>query len=418
MIETDILVVGAGASGLMAAGFAAKAGAKVLLLEKMERPARKLRITGKGRCNLTNTAEPAEFISHFGKNGRFLHKSIGAFFSKDLIAFFNTLGVATKTERGGRVFPQSDEAQEIVDALVTWAKNCGVTIKSGSSVQGLIVEDGRIVGAKDAQGESYRCSKLVLACGGASYPGTGSSGDGYRLAKEIGHKIKSVHPALIPLITAGDTAERLQGLSLKNADVSLWIDGKKQASEFGEMLFTHFGLSGPCILSLSGKAVEALDTGKKVEVSIDLKPALDDGKLDARLQRELSEHGKKQFQNILPLLLPRTLIAVCIDEVGIEASFPCHQVSAKQRHRLRSWLKDFRLKIEGYRPIKEAIVTAGGVSLKQVDSKSMESRLVEGLYFCGEVLDIDADTGGFNLQAAFSTGVLAGKSAACALEGG
>ncbi len=406
-----VIVVGGGASGLMAAGQAAKLGAETLLLEKMERPARKLRITGKGRCNLTNVAPLREFISHFGPNGRFLRQAFSRFFTDDLVTFFEGLGVRTVTERGGRVFPVSDRAQDVVDALVTWASTCDATLRTGSPVERLLVEKERVVGA--ASGDRlYRADAVIVATGGASYPGTGSTGDGYRLAESVGHTIVPIRPALVPMETAGDVAPRLQGLSLRNVSVRLWLDGKKQAEMFGEMLFTHFGVSGPIILSLSGRIVDALRQGQSVTLSIDLKPALDEPKLDARLLRDLDAHGKRQFRTLLKDLLPSKLIPVCMDLTSISPYKMGHQITAQERKRLRAWLKDFRLEVTGHRPLAEAIITAGGVDVQEIDPRTMASRLVDGLYFAGEVLDVDADTGGYNLQAAFSTGWLAGRSAA------
>jgi predicted Rossmann fold flavoprotein len=412
MNKNQVIVVGAGAAGLMAAGQAAELGADTLLLEKMERPARKLRITGKGRCNLTNVVELEEFLQRFGTNGVFLRQAFHQFFTPDLLDFFEELGVQTVTERGGRVFPASEHAQDVVDALVHWVRKQGVALQTRSPVERLLVKGERIAGVMDSRERIYHTSSVIVATGGASYPATGSTGDGYRLAEAVGHTIVPIRPALVPLETAGGTAERLQGLSLRNAAVRLWIDGKQQADAFGEMLFTHFGVSGPMILYLSKLAVDALRAGQKVELSIDLKPALDKKTLDARLLRDLDAQGKKHFQNLLKGLLPSKLIPVCVDLVGIPAHKPAHQVTAEERTRLRKWLKDFRLKVTGHRPFEEAIVTAGGVALDEVDPRTMESRLVKGLYFAGEVLDIDANTGGFNLQAAFSTGWVAGQAAA------
>lgn len=421
-----VIVVGAGAAGLMAAGQAAGSGAHTLLLEKMDRPARKLRITGQGRCNLTNVAPLSDFLDHFGPNGRFLHQAFSRFFVSDLLEFFEELGVPTVTERGGRVFPASEEANDVADALVRWAGRQGVTLRPRSPVERLLVEEGRVVGVQlsraslraGAVGDRpersgfYRADAVVVATGGASYPATGSTGDGYRLAASAGHTIVPVRPALVPLETAGRVASRLQGLSLRNVSVRLWVDGKKVDERFGEMLFTHFGVSGPLILSLSRLAVDALRAGRYVTLSIDLKPALDERKLDARLLRDLEAHGKQQFHTLLKGLLPQKLIPVCADLTGISADKVAHQVTARERERLRTWLKDLRLEVTGYRPFAEAIITAGGVDTRQVDPYTMASRLVEGLYFAGEVLDVDADTGGYNLQAAFSTGWLAGRSAA------
>jgi predicted Rossmann fold flavoprotein len=404
----------------MAAGQAAETGAEALLLEKMPRPGRKLRITGKGRCNLTNIAPISEFISHFAPNGRFLRQTFSRFFSSELLAFLDNLGVRTVTERGGRVFPGSEQAQDIVDALAAWARKSGVTLRTGSPVGELLVEGKRMVGVRVERSSAdrgkgsrvHKADAVILATGGASYPATGSTGDGYRLAESVGHTIVPIRPSLVPLETDGDTAPRVQGLSLRNVTIRVLIEGRKQAEAHGEMLFTHFGLSGPIILSLSRQIVDALHMGQKVVLSIDLKPALDQGKLDARLLRDLETHGKQKFCTLLRGLLPAKLIPVCAELTGIPGDKLGHQITAEERKRLRLWLKDFRLEVTGHRPFTEAIVTAGGVETKEVDPRTMASRLVEGLYFAGEVLDIDADTGGYNLQAAFSTGWLAGCSAA------
>jgi len=419
MTTHQVIVVGAGAAGLMAAGQATELGADTLLLEKMRRPGCKLRITGKGRCNLTNVVPLEEFLERFGSNGVFLRQAFHQFFSSDLVAFFEELGVQTVTERGGRVFPASEHAQDVVDALVHWVRKQGVALQTRSPVERLLVEGDRVAGVEVARNPvslkkpgSYHAKAVIVATGGASYPATGSTGDGYRLAESVGHTIVPVRPALVPLETASGIAERLQGLSLRNAAVRLRVDGQQQADAFGEMLFTHFGVSGPMILYLSKPAVDALRAGHKVELSIDLKPALDHKTLDARLLRDLDAQGKKHFQNLLKALLPSKLIPVCIDLTGIPAHKPAHQVTAEERTRLRKWLKDFRLEVTGHRPFEEAIVTAGGVALDEVDPRTMESRLVKGLYFAGEVLDIDANTGGFNLQAAFSTGWVSGRAAA------
>jgi predicted Rossmann fold flavoprotein len=427
MDRYDVIVVGGGPAGMMASGMAAKAGATTMLLEKMDQPGRKLRITGKGRCNLTNSASIDDFIEHFADHGRFLYSAFSRFFSDDLMNFMHELGVQTVVERGGRVFPVDDDAQKIVLALEEWLKGNGVVLRSHSKVTKLHVRDGHIDGVSFIERQSHsnqskaagaairqRCHSraVILAAGGASYPGTGSTGDGYRLAASLGHTIVPIRPALVPLEIDGEVPARLQGLSLRNVNVRFIHEGSVFAEAFGEMLFTHFGVSGPVILSLSRKVVDALQAGHQVELSIDLKPALDEAKLDARLMRDLDRHGKRQFQTIIKDLLPRKLIPVCIEAVKIPARKPAHQITAQDRDRLHAWLKDFRLRITGHRSFKEAIVTAGGVDLREVDPRTMASKLVEGLYYAGEVLDLDADTGGYNLQAAFSTGWLAGMSAA------
>lgn len=410
-----IVVVGGGAAGLLAAGRAAHVlsgtDASVTLLEKMPRPARKLRITGKGRCNVTNMAAMPEFIGHFGAGGRFLRPAFSTFFAAELLALLGEQGVDHVVERGGRVFPASGKAQDVVDALVGWARREGARVRCDTPVRGLLVEAGR-VGGVETDGGVVPADAVIIAVGGASYTGTGSTGDGYAMAETAGHTITAIRPALVPLLTGGDTAARLQGVSLRNVRASVWSEGRKISEAFGEMVFTHFGLSGPIILTLSRTVVDLLGERRPVEISIDLKPALEHDRLDARLLRDLDENGKRQFANLLKGLLTRKLIPVCIDAVGIGADRPGHQISAAERKKLRLWLKDLRLEVTGHRPLNEAIVTAGGVTLKEVDPKTMASRRCEGLYFAGEVLDLDADTGGYNVQAAFSTGWLAGQSAA------
>lgn len=429
-VGRKVLVVGGGPAGLMAAGEAAGLGAETVLLEKNDRPGRKLLLTGKGRCNLTNIAPVSDFIDHFHPNGRFLRSAFSRYFSEDLIAFFEAHGVQTIIERGGRVFPASNDAQIVVQALVDWIQVQGVKLQTHAPVGSLIVEGDRVVGVELGRSPHPRRSSastrsgprridadaVILATGGASYPATGSTGDGYRLAESVGHTIVPIRPALVPLTTSGDMARRLQGLSLRNVTVQILEDGEARHRVFGEMLFTHFGVSGPIILTLSRQVVDALQVGESVRLSIDLKPALDPEKLDARLRRDLDAHGKRHFHTILRDLLPRKLIPVCIDLTGIPADKPAHQISADERERLRSWLKDFQLGITGHRSFAQAIITAGGVQTREVNPRTMASRRIGGLYFAGEILDIDADTGGYNLQAAFSTGWLAGRSSAQGLS--
>jgi predicted Rossmann fold flavoprotein len=412
--EGKVIVGGGGASGMMAAGRAAERGAQVLLLEKTKRLGNKLRITGKGRCNLTNVADQSDFITHFGPNGVFLRNAFARFFNRDLIDFFAAQGVPTVVERGQRVFPTSNDAHQVADALAGYLRRNGACVRFKARVEELEAEDGRIAGVRTEEGEFLTAKAVIVATGGASYPGTGSTGDGYRLAKALGHTIVPIRPALVPLLVKEGHAEALQGLSLKNVEMTLLLDGQPVTRQFGEMLFTHFGVSGPIILTLSAQAVDRLGQGE-LELSINLKPALSDQQLDRRLQRDFDRFGKRAFRNILKELLPRKMIALFVQLTGIPSGKPGHQITAAERKRLFDLLRDFRLTIVGHRPIAEAIVTAGGVSTREVDPRTMESRLVRGLYFCGEVLDINADTGGYNLQAAFSTGYVAGQSAACAV---
>ena len=410
MSQKNIIVVGGGAAGLMAAGQAAGAGARVHLLEKNSTPGRKILLTGKRRCNLTNTAPVKEFLAHFNPRGRFLTQVFYQFFHSELRAFFAELGVPTVVQRGGRVFPKSERAEDVVDALVRWNHSQGVRLETRTPVTGLILDEKRIAGVSTS-GRDYYADAVIITTGGAAFPGTGSTGDGYKLARSAGHTIIPVRPALVPLVTKGDTAPRLQGLSLRNAQVTLWVNGKKQDEIFGEMLFTHFGVSGPIILTMSRQIVAAMRDGNKVEISIDLKPALDHPTLEARLLRDIQEMGQSQFKTLLKKLLPQKLIPVCIEKTGIPADKRNNQITSKERKRLRLWLKDFRLEVTGDRSFRDAIVTAGGVKTSEVNPRTMESKLVKGLYFAGEVLDVDGDTGGYNLQAAFSTGWAAGRAA-------
>lgn len=410
--EWNVIVVGGGAAGLMAAGIAAQNGVSTLLLEKMEKPGRKLSITGKGRCNLTNQKDLREFISHFGKQGSFLYQAFSHFFVSDLITFMESQGIQTIVERGDRIFPANDDAKSITEKLIAWTRSQGVEIRTNSAVKELHVQNKQIQGVILTDGQFVPAKTVIVATGGASYTGTGSTGDGYAMAANAGHRLIPIRPALVPLKTRDDTASRLQGLSLRNVRATVLVEGKKVSSEFGEMLFTHFGLSGPIILTLSGLVVDALRENQKVEISIDLKPALDEKKLDVRLLRELDAHGNQFYTSILKTLLPQKLIAVCVQQTAIPAEKPASQINAEERKRLLHWLKDFRFMVTESLPLETAIITAGGICLDEIDPRTLQSKLIEGLYFAGEILDLNADTGGYNLQAAFSTGWLAGQSAA------
>jgi predicted Rossmann fold flavoprotein len=407
----DVIIVGAGPAGLLAAGRAAELGAKVLMLEKMRQEGRKLMITGKGRCNITNSAEIGEFITHVFPKGKFLRNAFSQYFSGDIIALLEKYGLDVTLERGGRYFPTNNKAPDVLKAILKWVNELGVEIFTGYQVEKLIVEDGEIKGLQ-ASGKIFEANKVIIATGGKSYPATGSTGDGYELARRVGHKIQKVIPALVPVETEGQIAKKLQGLNLKNVRAVVWVNGKKYGEAFGEMIFTHFGLSGPIILTLSRIMVTELQNGNKVEVSIDLKPALDEQKLDNRLIRDLNEHGKKRLANIFRQWLPSSMVPVFIEELGLDANKECHQVSSKERKQIRHLMKNFKLKVSHHRSFKEAIITAGGISTDEIRPKTMESKIVKGLYFAGEVIDLDAETGGYNLQIAYSTGWLAGNAAA------
>jgi predicted Rossmann fold flavoprotein len=409
----DVIIIGAGAAGLIAAGRAGELGAKVLVLEKMERAGRKLLITGKGRCNITNQATIAEYQKHIYPNGRLLKHAFSQFFNKDIVALLESQGVETVLERGDRIFPVSDKAADVVNALVNRTSKFDVDIEYHAKVEDILTSDQAITGVrvlKNGVKTDYFAPNVIFCTGGCSYPATGSSGDGYRLAKNVGHTTTTVLPALVPIETEGATAPDLQGLSLKNVNAIIWIDGKKQKEEFGEMLFTHFGVSGPIILTLSRFVVQEFNNKKNIELSIDLKPALDDMQLDSRLQRDLNEHGKKQIDNIFKLWLPGKLIDVFMQLANIDGTKLCNQITAAERKKIRVLMKDFRLKVSGYRSFKEAIITSGGINNAEIDFKTMESKIIKNLYFAGEVIDVDADTGGFNLQIAWSTAYLAAQS--------
>ncbi len=409
----QIIVVGAGAAGMMAAITAARAGASVLVVEPNEKVGRKLYITGKGRCNVTNACTNEELMNSIPRNGKFLFSAFSRFTSRDTMEFFERLGVPLKVERGNRVFPCSDKAADIIDALFFEMRRQGVTLLQ-DRVTDLVICDGRVVGVKtEKNGECNGCEGVILATGGASYPRTGSTGDGYRLALQAGHSVTPVRGSLVPLESNDRDCGRLQGLSLRN--VELKVTNRKNKviyRELGEMLFTHFGLSGPMILSAS--AHMNFDKDEYV-AHVDLKPALDEQKLDARLLRDFEERANQDFGNALGGLVPRSLIPVMVARTGIPADTKVHDIRKEQRRMLLETLKDFKISISGPRPVSEAIVTSGGVKVKEVDPKTMASRLVDGLYFAGELLDVDAYTGGFNLQIAWSTGHAAGESAAQAI---
>lgn len=409
----DIIIIGAGPAGLIAGIESFSPGKKILILEHMPRPALKLRMTGKGRCNITNDAPLVEFIKHFDKNGRFLRYAFSEFFNIDLLKYFEQLGVLFKLERGGRYFPHSDKAIEVVQALLSRVSSLKIPIQTNCRISKISqANNGGFTLSLESTVLPDRIStaRLLIATGGKSYPNTGSNGSGYKLAEQLGHHIISPSPALVPLETAGDTAGRLEGLSLRNALVTTWYDNKKLSEKFGEMLFTATGLSGPVILALSAEVVKLLGQGRHVTMSIDLKPALDIKLLDQRLLRDINDHGKKNFSSLLKTLLPQKMIPVFLDILAIPADKKLSHVSADERKKLRNLLKNIPFEITGHRSWHEAIITSGGVDVREINPVTMESRLVPGLYFAGEVIDIDADTGGYNLQAAFSTGWVAGRA--------
>lgn len=416
MEDYQVIVIGGGPAGLMAAGQAALQGSRTLLIEKMDRPGIKLMLTGQHRCNLTNSATIQEAVSQFNQEGRFLTQVFYRFFTAELRGFFRELGVPTVEQRGGRIFPASEDARDVVSALLGWVEKTGVEILTGTRLEELLVQDGRVVGVRTSQG-SYAASSVILATGGKAYPGTGSTGEGLELARQLGHTIQPLFPALVPLTTAGSTAQELQGLSLSNVSAAAYINQEPASSLFGELLFTHFGLSGPVILTMSREIVLALDRGAEVEIAIDLKPALSRQTLDARLLRDIQTLGRKQFSTLLEGLLPKKMIPVCVRETGIPWDKKNSQLTAAERQRLIDWLKsDFKFRVTGHRGFEQAIITAGGISTAEVEPRTMESKLIQGLYFAGEILDVDANTGGFNLQAAFSTGWAAGQAAGATSE--
>jgi len=406
----DVIVVGGGPAGLMAAGTAAGQGKKVLLLEKNNSLGRKLLITGKGRCNLTNNTDQEGLLANIPGNPSFLYSAFYTFGSQELISFFEGLGVNLKTERGNRVFPASDKALDIVQALVRYVKKQKADIRLNEPVSEikLLPEDIKEVVA--SSGRSYKCRKLILATGGLSYPGTGSTGDGYKFARNMGHKVTKLSPSLVPLKTQESWVHELQGLGLKNVGVKVSLGGKLLYQDFGEVMFTHYGISGPVTLSASRYLTDCFNKSEAEPAifSIDLKPALDHSALDKRLIRDLEKYKNKDFQNSLNDLLPQKMIPVIVELSGIPAGKKSNSVTKEERRNLGIILKELKFHITGPVGFNEAVITVGGVSVDEIKPGSMESKLVPGLYLAGELLDVDGYTGGFNLQIAFSTGYLAG----------
>lgn len=407
MKSYDVIIVGGGAAGCVAAGYAAENGKKVLVLERNRRPARKILVTGKGRCNVTNNCEPEEFFKHVRSNPRFLYSALNRFAPKETMELFEKLGVPLKTERGRRVFPVSDRALDIADALQLFIKNKNVEVEQGRAKK-LVFEDGALVGVLTEEEKFIRAQKVLISTGGLSYSATGSSGDGYELAKQAGHTIVPTRASLVGISTAEDLSEAA-GLSLKNVTLRLYDAKKKKPiyEELGEMLITHEGVSGPLVLSASSFMSTALENYR---MELDLKPGLNSEELDARILRDFSEKKNRDFINALDELLPRSFISYVVEKSGIDPETKVHQITKAQRADLVSAIKSFSIKPVELGDIEGAVVTAGGVSVKEVDPKTMESKLVPGLYFAGEVLDLDAETGGYNLQIAFATGYAAGTA--------
>ncbi|MCX7766271.1 MAG: NAD(P)/FAD-dependent oxidoreductase, partial [Candidatus Sumerlaeia bacterium] len=390
----DVIVVGGGPAGMMAAGTSASRGKRVLLLEKNEKLGKKLFLTGKGRCNITNFSAIETFIENVTRNGKFLYSAFSAFSNLDLMNFFEQLGVKLKVEQGKRVFPASDKSSDIIKALIKFLRQNNVQIKLNARVTEILAENRIVQGVKLQDGTIILGKKVILATGGMSYPETGSTGDGYEFASKLGHTIIPPEPSLVPVETTENWVRELQGLALKNVSAALIVDDKKIHSEFGEMLFTHFGVSGPIILTLSTVIKKFLAQKIPVFLSIDLKPALSEKILDVRLQRDFARYSRRQFKNALGDLLPTKLIPIIIKLSGIEPTKFVHQLTRAERHKLLHLLKDFRLTVKCLRPLAEAIITSGGVSVNEIDSTTMQSKLITGLYFAGEIIDVDALTGG------------------------
>ena len=412
----NTVIIGGGPAGLMAAISSAKNGDKVTIIEKMNSCGKKLLITGKGRCNITNNAQMDKFMENTPTNPKFLYGVFNNFTNKDIIELLKNEGVKTKVERGERVFPVSDRAQDVLEALLHILRKQNVQILTNTTAKRIITDaEKNVLGVELDDGKEIKTDKIILATGGKSYPVTGSTGDGYKLAKDLGHTITKIEPSLVPLTSHDEVCKELQGLSLRNVAIQLQICDKVVYKDFGEMLFTHFGVSGPIVLSASSylvktKDIEQILKGGKVELEIDLKPALSEEKLDARILRDFEEQKNKQFKNSLDKLLPQKLIPVIIEKTNINGSKKINEITKQERQKLVKELKHFRISINGTRPIEEAIVTSGGINIKEINPKTMESKLISGLYFAGEVIDVDCLTGGYNLQVAWSTGYTAGIS--------
>ena len=406
---TDVIVLGGGPAGMMAAHTAASYGKSVVLFEKNERFGRKLAITGKGRCNVTNDCDETTFMQNIPTNPKFLYSALRGFDTQDTKDWFESRGIPLKTERGNRVFPISDKAQDIVGALVHTCEEMGVSMRRGEA-ESLWIEEGVLKGIVLKDGKRIEAASVIVATGGKSYPLTGSTGDGYRFAEQAGHTVTELKPSLVPLVSNNEDCRDMQGLSLKNVTATLWDKktGKALYEELGEMLFTHYGMSGPLILSASSH-IRTFEPDR-YEIRIDLKPGLDDKQLDARILRDFAKFANRDFINALGELLPKKMIPIIVYRTRIPAFAKVNSITKEQRKVLLDTIRCFAVSVDGFRPIDEAIVTAGGVSCREIDPRTMESKKLKGLYFAGEVLDVDGYTGGFNLQIAFSTGYAAGVS--------
>ena len=417
-----VVIIGGGPAGMLSAISASQEGNEVTIIEKMNQLGKKLCITGKGRCNITSSLPIDDFIKNIPGNGKFLYSAFKNFTNQDILKLLKEEGIQTKEERGNRIFPVSDRASDVRDALIKRLKKENVKIITNARVVDIIVKENTVQGviyktnsnsnknansSKNEQKIELKADKVILATGGKSYPLTGSNGDGYNLAKKLGHTVTEIRPSLVALVAKDediDVCQNLQGLSLKNVGLKVYRDNKMIYEDFGEMLFTHFGVSGPIILSSSAHLVR--NSMENVQISIDLKPALDENKLDERTLRDFNTEKNKEFKNSLNQLLPQKMIPVIVDKMGINKKV--NEITKEERRKLVKILKDFRIKIKGFRPVEEAIVTAGGINIKEINPKTMESKIVKGLYFAGEIIDVDAYTGGFNLQIAYSTGFTAG----------
>lgn len=403
---TDVVVIGGGAAGAFCAALLGERGTRVILLEPNREIGRKLRITGKGRCNLTNNCDKKTFLENIPVNAKFLHSALQAFSSADTMNWFENRGVPLKTERGKRVFPVSDNANDIANALEKELNRFGVAVIH-SRAKRILTDENGVCGVETPE-ESISCCAVVLATGGKSYPGTGSTGDGFYFARELGHNVTKIQPSLVPLTVPGEICPELMGLSLRNVELTVRENGKKIFTELGELLFTHFGVSGPLVLSASSHMRDVAQ--REYTLHIDLKPALDEAALDKRIQADFVKYRNSDFINALGDLLPKKLIPVVVRLSGIDPRTKVHSVSKQQRHALLRLLKDFTLPVDGTRPIAEAIVSSGGVDVREVSPKTMESKKIKGLYFVGEILDVDGYTGGFNLQIAWSTAFCAARA--------